>query len=456
MPRLPNILLILTDNQGAWTLGSHGNRDIATPNLDRLAAQGIRFASNYCVSPVCSPSRATWLTGLIPSRHGVHCYLGGEQPSAELGPDAYSTIREFKNLPQTLADSGYECGLSGKWHLGDTLRPQLGFTSWFAKLAGHTASFVNAEVVEGGQTRREERHLTGVIADHAIEFLRRRRDRPFFLYTAFNGPYGLGEWMLNPTRNAFTDHYAGRDLPCFPRGPAHPWVRQTRPFVGNPVAMRAYAAEVSEVDAQVGRLLAALDETGLADDTLVVFTADQGLSGGHHGVWGMSDHTRPMHTFEETMHIPLLMRQPGVIPAGSVFAPRVANYDFLTSILDHIGLDPAVPGSPGVSYAPALRGQPAPPRPVDTFFEFEPVRTIRNDRWKYTQRHPAGPDELYDMANDPGERVNLAPAPEHAATVAEARDRIARFVERYGNPAYDVWRGGTSKAGRVRAEPVKA
>ena len=451
----PNILLILTDNQGAWTLGSYGNRDIDTPNLDRLAAQGVRFAHAQCVNSVCSPSRASWLTGLIPSRHGVHCYLGGEDPSAEVGPSAYSTIREFKNLPQSLADAGYFCGLSGKWHLGDTLRPQLGFEYWFAKLAGHTATFLGADAVWNGKVYREPRYFTDVITEHAIDFLRlsqsEHRDRPFFLYAPYNAPYGLGEWMLRPHRNRFTDHYADKSLPCFPRGPAHPWLRKYRDFVGNETAMRSYAAEVSEVDAHVGRLLDELETLGIADDTLVVFTADQGLCGGHHGMWGMGDHSRPLHTFEEAVHIPLLMRHPRGIAPGRVATPRVCNYDFFTSILDYLGLDADVPHSPGRSFASEMRGETPTAGLVDrpVFHEFENTRMVRDGAWKYTQRHPHGPDELYDMSNDPGERVNLACDADHAPTVARLRGLIADFFARYADPKYDLWRGGSAKSGRL-------
>jgi arylsulfatase A-like enzyme len=133
-----NLVFILTDNQGAWTLGCYGNPDIRTPNIDRLAREGVRFTRAFASNPVCSPTRATYLTGLIPSQHGVHSYLGGERPNAQTGPDAYCTIREFASLPKIMSQAGYVCGLSGKWHLGANLTPQEGFTDWITMPAGPT------------------------------------------------------------------------------------------------------------------------------------------------------------------------------------------------------------------------------------------------------------------------------------------------------------------------------
>lgn len=141
MSSAPNIVFIITDNQSPWTMGCYGHDEILTPNLDRLAGKGVRFTNAFCTSPVCSPNRATLMTGLMPSQHGVHCWLGQEKPCAQMGPDAYCTIEEFTNLPRVLADAGYDCGMSGKWHLGDSMNPQLGFRYWFSKPKGHTAHF---------------------------------------------------------------------------------------------------------------------------------------------------------------------------------------------------------------------------------------------------------------------------------------------------------------------------
>ena len=120
-----NVILIMTDNHGAWTLGCYGNPDIDTPNIDRIAYEGIRFKNAFSSNAVCSPTRATYLTGLIPSQHGVHCFL--RRNEAQMGDDTYCTIEEFRSLPKVFKENGYACGLVGKWHLGANMTPQEGF-----------------------------------------------------------------------------------------------------------------------------------------------------------------------------------------------------------------------------------------------------------------------------------------------------------------------------------------
>ncbi|NOY81300.1 MAG: sulfatase-like hydrolase/transferase [Kiritimatiellaeota bacterium] len=448
--RRPNVVFIVTDNQSPWTMGCYGNDEILTPNLDRLAAQGTRFANAYCVNPVCSPNRATNLTGLIPSQHGVHNWLGQEKPSAQMGPDAYCTIREFSNLPQLLADADYECGLSGKWHLGDSLHPQLGFTYWFTKPYGHTGSFYNSEAIWNGTVYTEPRYMTDVIAEHAEDFLRNTR-LPFFLYVGFNGPYGLDQDLRRVHRNRWTEYYADKELRCFPREEVHPWLVNNRDVINNVQAMRNYAAAVSGVDDGVGRILETLASLGLAEDTLVVFTADHGLSGGHHGFWGMGDHSRPLHMFDPHLNVPLLFRHPTTVPAGAVCETMTCNYDLFPTLLDYLGIhapEAAPAGLPGKSYAPVLRGEHCkPPEQEVVFHEYENTRTVRTRTWKLTRRRPVGPDELYNLIEDPGERTNRIDDP----AAAEARDdldaRLTRFFETFADPQYDLWRGGRSKAG---------
>lgn len=444
-----NVVFIMTDNQGAWSLGCYGNEDIRTPHIDRLASEGVRFSQAYCVNSVCSPSRATYFTGLIPSQHGVHCYLGGEKPDSQMGPDAYSTVAEFDTLSGILSEAGYTCGLSGKWHLGDSLNPQEGFTYWFNRPKGHTAKFYHDDLIWQGEVYEEPRYTTDVVTEHALDFLSQAKNEPFFLYVAYNGPYGLGQSMTDVHENRHTAFYKGKTLPSFPREPVHPWLKQNRQIINNQVSIEGYASAVSGVDDGVGDILNALDEYGLSEDTLVIYASDQGLCGGHHGTWGMGDHSRPLHTYEETIHIPLIFRHKGKMPAGVVADNRTCNYDFLPSLLDYLGYDEKyAQASPGRNYAPVLRGES-----VDwdgtIFHEFENVRMIRTDRWKYSWRFPNGPDELYDMVQDPGERHNLVGNLAVEEVIANLRGQITTFFDQYADPEFDLWKGGRSKAGRA-------
>lgn len=304
--RRPNIVLIMTDNHGAWSLGCYGNRDVQTPHIDRLAAEGLLLRRCFANNAVCSPTRASFLTGLMPSQHGVHRYLGAG--GAQIGPGAYNTLEEFDTLPSLLAEAGYVCGLSGKWHLGGNLKPQEGFTFWVTKPHGHSRGFYDQQVIEDGRIRNEPTYLTKFWTDRGIEFIEANRDRPFFLFLAYNGPYGLGNCMREPIRNRHRETYADALLPSFPRLEPHRWNHNYGDWVGDLQVIRKYAAEISGVDDGVGSILATLKRLGLDENTLVIFTADQGLAGGHSGFWGMGDHTRPLTAFDWTMHVPLVFR----------------------------------------------------------------------------------------------------------------------------------------------------
>ncbi len=449
--RRPNVVFILTDNHGAWTLGCYGNPDIRTPHLDRMAADGVLFERCYSSNAVCSPTRATYLTGLLPSQHGVHSYLSANE--AQMGPGARSTIEEFRTLGEILAGAGYACGLVGKWHLGDNARPQEGFTSWVTMPHGATSTFHGADVVEDGKVRKEPQYLTEFWTDRAVRFIEANRERPFFLFLAYQGPYGLGGQLLEERANRHAAYYADKELPSFPREPAHPWLHNNKQYLGNPKAIRRYAEELSAVDDGVGRVLETLKRAGLDGTTVVVVTADQGWGGGQRGIWGMGDHTRPLHAFDETMHVPLLWRHPGRIPAGRRVGRLVSNYDFLPTLAGYLGLESELPRAPRLSgrdYGAFLRGEEPPWEDV-VFFEFENTRAIRTADRKLVRRVPEGPDELYDLREDPGERTNLVDRPERATERDALGRRLDAFFAAHADPRYDLWKGGASKTRRLVA-----
>lgn len=445
--RSPNLVFILTDNQGAWSLGCYGNPDIRTPNIDRLAAEGVRFTRALSSNPVCSPTRATFLTGLLPSQHGVHSFL---DPKYMMGPAAYNTLAEFTSIGEVLREAGYVCGLSGKWHLGENLKPSEGFSFWVTKPDGGTKEFYNQEVIEDGAVRIEAGYTTDLWTRKGIEFIERNQERPFFLFLAYNGPYSLGGFMLNRARNRHADYYRGRKFASFPVDAMHPWQHANKPFHNQQVAMERVAAETSGVDDGVGEVMAALRRLGLDENTLVVYAADQGWMGGQNGMWGMGDHFRPTGAHELMMQIPLIFRHPAAIPAGRTDDRIVSNYDFLPTVLGHLGLAdrmPRAPVSPGRDFSAALRGRPLTWENV-MFYEMETTRAVREEEWKYVARYPNGPYELYNLKQDPQERFNLFGQPGTEARRTDLARRLDAFFARYADPKYDIWKGGISKAKR--------
>ena len=352
----PNVVMIMTDNHGAWTLGCYGNPDIRTPNIDRLAQEGTLFDNAFASNPVCSPTRATVLTGLVPSQHGVHCFLRGGR--LQTGPEARCTLDEIHSLPEILKAAGYQCGLVGKWHLGANMTPQEGFDDyWITMPHGGTSTFYDAKIIDDGKIRSEPEYLTDFWTKHAVRFITQQTEKqPFFLFLSYNGPYALSRLLLREGRNRHAEFYRDKELPSFPREKTHPWQLHNRDYINNPTSIRRVATEVSGVDDGVGTVLEALKAHGFDDNTVVVFLADQGWVGGHGGFFGMGDHTRPVTAVDGMMRIPMIWRQPSRIAAGRRSQKLVANYDVLPTLLQQIDIpvDSAAPASPGVSFAQEL------------------------------------------------------------------------------------------------------
>jgi len=456
--RPPNVVFILTDNHGAWTLGCYGNKEIATPQIDALAASGLRMTRAFSSNPVCSPTRATFLTGLIPSQHGVHCYLHANR--LQIGPEAKNTLAEFRSLPEILKSQGYRCGLIGKWHLGDNLHPQEGFDDyWITMPHGGTTEFYNAEIIENGKVRKEQQYLTDFWTDHAIRFLKQNdpRNRPFFLYLPYNGPYALGNLLLNEGKNRHVAEYAQAELLSFPRHKPHPWQFNNLNYINNPVSIRRVATEISGIDDGVGRVMQTLKEQGELENTIVIFAADQGWVGGHQGFFGMGDHTRPATARDGMLQIPWIISHPGHIPNGTTSDLLVSNYDFVPTLLGYLGLShqmPTEPLSPGRDFSPVLHGKAMSDWTSEIFAEFEYLRMIRTDRWKLVRRFTAGPDELYDLQSDPTEEHNLIDTPSASTPMADLDQRMNAFFKEYATPRYNLWEGGSSQT-LVLTKPSK-
>jgi arylsulfatase A-like enzyme len=442
----PNILFILTDDQGPWAMGCAGSPEIRTPNLDRLAETGLRFPNFFCASPVCSPARASILTGRIPSQHGVHDWIrAGNMPedgvqAEEEEPVAY--LRDQLAYTEVLAEHGYLCGLSGKWHLGDSLRPQKGFGHWFAHQGG-AGPYYDAPMVRDGEALTAEGYVSDVITDDALAYLDARAGggEPFYLSVHYTAPHS--PWVdCHPPE--IVESYAGCDFPSFPALPRHRWQANRLPPKDAEDRQRilaGYCAAITAMDLNVGRLLDKLEERGLRESTLVVFTSDNGMNMGHHGVYGKGNGTFPMNMYDTSVKVPLLVSQPGTVPAGRVEEGMFSHLDIFPTLLAHAGVPhPAAAELPGQSFAPLLRGEEARGRDrVVVYDEYGPVRMIRSREWKYIHRYPWGPHELYDLVGDPGETTNLieSDAPAHRRAVAELRGELESWFHRWTDPARD-------------------
>lgn len=468
----PNIVFILTDDQGYWALHCAGNQEIVTPNLDQLAASGMRFENFFCASPVCSPARASLLTGRIPSQHGIHDWLykgnmadlpARTRLTEEPRTSSYDFFRGdgkrieylagMRGYTDVLAEHGYICGISGKWHLGDSLTPQKGFSFWRVIPYGGSDYYNGGYIVEG-ELRREPRYLTDAITDHALQFLEQRRGdpAPFYLSVHYTAPHSPWDDAQHPPE--LTGLYRDTDFPSCPDEPqAHPWQINSAPRGRGErrrELLRGYFGSISGVDRSVGQILAKLEELGIRQDTLVVFTSDNGMNMGHHGIWGKGNGTFPLNMYDTSVKVPFILSFPGHIPQGVTDAHLLSHYDFLPTLLDYLGIPPHEADLPGRSFKPLLRGENLAAREhLVVFDEYGPVRMIRTQDWKYVHRYPYGPHELYDLRNDPGETHNLIADPAQRGTIEALKAELDTWFLRYVDPRVDGVREPVTGKGQL-------
>lgn len=432
MQQKPNVVFILTDDQGPWAMGCAGNHEIRTPNLDRLAASGTRFENFFCTSPVCSPSRASFLTGRMPSAHGVHDWVR----EGNVPPDHIEYMDGLCCYPEILRQDGYATGLCGKWHLGASHIPQGGLESWYA-LQGGSCDYNAAPVVRDGKLVVEDGYITDVITDEALKFLDGNARRPFYLHVTYNAPHA--PWTGHPQE--IMKSYDDCPFETCPQGELHPWARGclAEKVMGNREMLKGYFSAVTAMDGGVGRIIGRLEELGLRENTIVAFFSDNGFSCGHHGFWGKGNGTFPLNMYENSVKIPAILSSPGRIPGGTVTRALVSAYDWMPTLLDFLDLPrPDDPLLPGTSMLPVITGEADELRDeVVVFDEYGPVRMIRTREWKYIRRFPDGPDELYDLVGDPGEDRNLADEPGHSARVDEMRSRMETWFGRHSQPERD-------------------
>ncbi len=448
----PNVVFVLADDLGWGELGSYGQARIRTPALDRMAREGLRFTDHYSGSPVCAPSRDVLLTGL----HTGHAYIRDNDELPERGDVWGDTLLEGQRpirpgtytLGRLFEDAGYVTAAIGKWGLGGPGsggEPNLqGFDRWLGYLCQREAhNYYPTHLWRDGEKlplpgnpwfsahqRLPEdadpddpasyarysgaTYSVDVMMDEAEAFLRAHRDEPFFLYLPLPLPHlalQVPEEEVAAYRGAFPEEPYTGDRGYLPH-------REPR---------AAYAAMISRLDRGVGRLLALLAELDLDDRTLVVFTSDNGPSwvGGVDPAFFASAgglRGRKAQLREGGIRVPLLARWPGRVPADAVSGHAAGFADWMATFAELLGR-PSPPGD-GVSLLPTLLGEPGRQAPSGAlYWEFQGAQAIRFGSWKAIRPGPDVPLQLYDLAADPGETVDLAPL--RPGVVEEAERRLA-------------------------------
>ncbi|MGI9199544.1 MAG: sulfatase family protein [Woeseiaceae bacterium] len=428
----PNIIVIMSDDHGQWALGSYGLEQIKTPSIDYLAEQGVLFQNAMSPAPVCSPARASFYTGKLPSQHGVHDYLS-ESPEYDgewLAGEIF--------LGERLQQQGYRTALIGKWHATTNSQPpQPGFDRWLS-YNPFKAGWANQYVHSGGvsfSSDGAELEFTGVqarfLTEEAIRFIDAESDQPFFVSLNFAEPHepfeGLPERLVAGYRAAAAELVrAGGASDLVDRG-AHNRVPED-----HTERLAQYLAAVSLIDEQVGRVLDALQGRDLLDNTIVVYTSDHGLLLGQYGLYGKSNATNPSNFYEDTIRIPLIVHAPdGLMWGGQSRGELVDLIDLHATIMDFASAGEAdVSYGPGRSLRPLLAGERNTNWRTVQFVERGNLRMVSDGRWKlvreYFQNDREAPkDRWYDLTHPFGERHSADLPP------ASVRGRLMTELERF-------------------------
>lgn len=452
-PRRPNIIVLLTDDQGYGDLSCMGATDFRTPHLDAVAARGVRFTEWYAGSPVCSPSRAALLTGRYPGNAGVRSILAGHRTATGLPP-------EVPTLATALRRVGYRTGMFGKWHLGlaEGSRPERhGFSEWFGFMAGcidyysHIFYWGQGGGVDplhdlwenGREVWANGRYFTEMVTERAVAFVRRaaQAPEPFFMYVPYNAP-----------------HY-----------PMHAPARYMDRFPDLPPDRRVMAAMLSAVDDGVGEIVAELSRQGVMEDTCIFFQSDNGpsretrnwLDGRRDPYYGGSAGALRGHKFslfDGGIRVPGILSWPAGLKGGRVLDGPVGAVDILPTLLRAAGADASAYEVDGCDLTPWLRGETDGPPERDLYWELGQQTAVRRGRWKLVlngQEVEGAPPEdavhLADLSADMGERHNLATdMPEVTAELRAAAEAWRAGIEARWEREYKPLAAGTT--GRTGAK----
>ncbi len=443
-----NVIFILTDDHRWDAFGFMGHPFLETPQMDRLAREGVHCANAFVTTSLCSPSRASILTGLYAHNHRV---INNNEP---LPPGLIY-------FPQYLQKAGYQTAFIGKWHMGHTDdSPKPGFDFWlsFRGQGFYNSPRPNYTLNLNGKRVPQTDYITDFLTDHAIEWLKQRdRSRPFFLYLSHKAVHGPFE----PAKR-HRGRYVGRAMPkpvTLHDTPANyllkpRWVRDQRnswhgvdfPYHGRLGSLeelyRRYCETLLAVDESVGRIMDYVKQEGILDSTVIMYMGDNGFGWGEHGL--IDKRT----AYEWSMRVPLLVRCPDLFRPGTKLEQVVANIDIAPTILELAGLRPPK-HMDGRSFLPLLRGDDVAWRDALLYeyywernFPHTPtMHALRTDRFKYIHYYGIWDvDELYDLKNDPHERVNLAYDPKYRSVVQQLNRRLFEVLEQTGGMYIPLYR----------------
>jgi choline-sulfatase len=428
---MPNIILFLTDDHGAWATGCYGNREVQTPVLDALADHGVMFRHAYTPAAVCSPARACLMTGRTPSQVGIHDWL--EERDMTIAQRDW--MRDEKTLFEYLHDAGYFTALSGKWHLGQSHLKPRGVDLYFGLPGWQGDHNDRYEYVLNDERITLQGNKSGFITDYAIRFIAQAAEqgKPFFLnmgYIATHSPWNRE--FHRPELIALYENAAFRDIPSYQ---PHPWAKNEG-ISNTPTEEKlrdrytGYYAAVTEIDQNVGRIVEYLDSAGLRENTVIVYTSDHGLSLGHHGFFGKGNSTRPLNMYETSIKIPLIWNGTGMAGKREEY---VDHYDTFITLLNLAGIQPEVErGSPGRSYQSVLRGE-SQVWSNTLYGEYGDLRMVRDDEWKLVYRFPAGPHDLFNLKADRDEKTNLIGREDLQPIIRELKHKLFAFYSQFDN-----------------------
>ena len=421
----PNILVILADDLAAWMLGCYGNEEIKTPNIDNLARAGVRFANSFCTTPICSPSRATFFTGRLPRQHGIQDFLVEKPiqtpPQGQQAPPA--SFASEVMISDILAKGGYNCGYVGKWHMGNDAHPGHGYKYTYTMIGGQR-SYTDPEMSLNGEMVKEKGYLTEIMTRRACEFLDRQSGAtPFFLTIGYLNPHT--PYSGHPQK--YYEMYANSSFDSIGWEKMAPNALREMDMLKDPVGnIRRCAASTTALDDQIPVLIRKLQERKLWDNTLILFTGDNGYLLGRHGLWSKALASDPPNMYEEVVKVPLLISWPGKIPTGEVAPELISFYDVLPTLCEAAGVaPPSGRNLMGRSFLPLAKRDPLPkdkPWRNVVFGHFRNTEMARDTRYKLVLRNEGkGPNELYELARDPREKVNRYDDPQYITV----RDRLA-------------------------------